>query len=53
MYQTLKEETVPIQHEFSQKVKEEGSLPNYFYEASITGKPKSPSQNFTKVILQC
>lgn len=39
-YQTLKEDLAPILHNFTQKIKEEETLPNLFYETSIILIPK-------------
>ena len=40
-YQTYKEELISILLPFFQKVEEEGTLPNTFYDATITPIPKS------------
>ena len=46
-YKALKEELTPILHRLSQKIQEEGRLPNSFYEASIILIPK-PDKDITK-----
>ena len=46
-YQTFREELMPILNLF-QKIPEEGTLPNSFYEATITLIPKPDKDNTQK-----
>ena len=48
----LREELMPILLKIFQKIAEEGTLPNSFYEATITLIPKSDKDNTQKRKLQ-
>ena len=47
-YQTFREELMPILLKLFQKIAEEGTLPNSFYEAMITLIPKADKDNTQK-----
>ena len=47
-YQTIREELMPILLKLFQKIAEEGTLPNLFYEATITLIPKPDKDNTKK-----
>ena len=46
-YQTFREDLIAILLKISQKIREDGTLPNTFYEAKITLTPK-PNKDNTK-----
>ena len=51
-YQTFREELMPILLKLFQKVAKEGTLPNSFYEVTITPIPKPDKDNTQKRKLQ-
>ena len=48
LYQTFREELMPILLKLFQKIAQEGTLPNSFYEATITLIPKPDKDNTRK-----
>ena len=48
LYQTLREELMPILLKLFQKISEGGTLPNSFYEATIALIPKPDKDNTQK-----
>ena len=51
-YQTFREELIPILLKLFQKIAKGGTLPNFFYEATITLIPKPDKNNTEKKIIE-
>ena len=49
VYQTFRQELMPILLKLFQEIVEEGTLPNSFYKATITLIPKSDKDNTHKI----
>jgi hypothetical protein len=54
--ETFKEDLIPVIHKMFHKIEAEGTLPNSFYEATISQIPKPPKdptkiENFRQIFL--